>query len=72
MTEAEMAVLNAALRWWRANRPLTWGERKHIDNPLVNCTSSAQTIMLAQAVAQWVEQTRMAKRADALKDKKLN
>jgi hypothetical protein len=58
MTPTEQQVLEAARRWWVSRRPLTWSERKHINNPLVNCSQKAVDGLLAQAVAFWVDENR--------------
>ncbi|KVP17041.1 hypothetical protein [Burkholderia ubonensis] len=52
--ERQSEVLQAALSWWEAHRPVAFDLRQHLDNPTVNM-STATDQALASAVAAAVE-----------------
>ena len=58
MTPTERQILAAAIRWWRNKRPIGWTERKHLEHPLVNVTTSPA---LARAVAKHIAERRRSR-----------
>lgn len=51
MSKEETLVIEAALLWWRHNRPLGWRKAKHLECPEINCTGRPEC-RLARAVAK--------------------
>ncbi|KVP75199.1 hypothetical protein WJ96_05430 [Burkholderia ubonensis] len=48
--ERQSEVLQAALSWWEAHRPVSFDLRQHLDNPTVNMPTKTDQA-LASAVA---------------------
>ena len=50
-----VAVLDAAKKWWKGNRPLYWTEEQHIAQPCVNASDSEEILRLAAAVGRLIK-----------------
>jgi hypothetical protein len=53
--KALLAVADAAVAWWRDNRPLGWNQKKHLAYPSINCTGHASETRLALAVTELIK-----------------
>ncbi|WP_157267177.1 hypothetical protein [Azohydromonas aeria] len=53
-----LALAAAARTWWEAGRPKGWSLEQHLADPAAGCNASARERALAEAVAQWVKQSR--------------
>lgn len=51
-----LALVAAAKVWWEAGRPEGWSLEQHLADPAAGCSGSVKERVLAEAVAQWVEQ----------------
>jgi hypothetical protein len=51
----QILLANAAVRWWKAKRPLAWSAEMHMENPAVNTTSPEERT-LALRVAAWLKE----------------
>lgn len=51
----EQALIEAAIEWWRAHRPLSFSEADHLANPKVNAGYRKGTAELAVAVAAFLD-----------------
>jgi hypothetical protein len=52
-------VTEAAVKWWKQHRPMTWSEATHLRNATVNTKTGSEKV-LAVAVARFVGATREA------------
>jgi len=53
MAERTHAVIDAAIQWWLARRPVGWSEAQHLERPAINTTTPREA-QLASAVAEFV------------------
>lgn len=56
-TSPEKLLIIAAINWWKHNRPVSFNEADHLENPTINCPTLPDK-RLAQAVADYLEVAR--------------
>ena len=67
MKTTEQKITTAAIGWWKNHRPLGWSQKKHLENPMVNCMSPGQNEkLLAKSVAKFIKEKRAAAKAKAM------
>lgn len=52
-----LAVISAAVAWWKGHRPVDWSDRDHLHNPTINAHDTEKSEALAAAVGEWVAET---------------
>jgi hypothetical protein len=65
--KAILGAADAAVTWWRSKKPRGWSARKHIENPLVNCSTYRERL-LARRASIWFAHCKgysVGKRGDA-------